>query len=261
MIAISSIQLDAWLAAFMFPMARILALLATAPIFNSASIPTRLRLITGLAISLALIPALPPMPAVPSGSWISLVILGQQIVIGVLMGLTLRIVFSAIDLAGELIGMQMSLGFATAYDPQTAGQTPVIAEFLGLVATLAFLAVNGHLMVLAALAESFSILPVSATPFHLEGIKALLSWSAALFSVGLMLALPIVAALLIANISLGVLTKVAPQMNLFSIGFVITIGIGFVMLHLTLPNFVAATIRLFDQSFSNLQYVLKALAG
>jgi flagellar biosynthetic protein FliR len=177
------------------------------------------------------------------------------------MGLTLRIVFSAIDLAGELIGMQMSLGFATAYDPQTAGQTPVIAEFLGLMATLTFLAINGHLMILAALAESFNIVPVSATPFHIEGVRALLSWSAALFSAGLILSLPIVAALLIANISLGVLTKVAPQMNLFSIGFVVTIGIGFVMLELTLPNFIAALTRLFDQSFSNLQYVLKAIAG
>jgi flagellar biosynthesis protein FliR len=261
MIAISSAQLDAWLAALMFPMARILALLATAPVFNNPSLPTRLRLIAGLAIGFALAPALPPMPTVPAGSWIGLVILGQEVLIGVLMGVTLRIVFAAVDLAGELIAMQMSLSFAVAYDPQSAGQTPVISEFLGLITILTFLAVDGHLMIVAALAESFNLVPVSATPIHTAGIGALLSWSAALFSAGLLLALPIVGALLIANISLGVLTKVAPQMNLFSVGFVITIVAGFIMLKLTLPNFVATVERLFDQGFSSLQYVLKAMAG
>lgn len=245
----------------MFPMARILALLATAPVFNNAALPTRLRLIVGLAIAFALIPALPAMPSVPAGSWTGLAILGQQILIGVLMGVTLRVVFAAVDVAGELIGLQMSLSFAVFYDPQSSSQTPVVSEFLGLLAALLFLALNGHLMTLAALAESFKIIPVSSSPFHTGGISAFLAWSSGLFSIGLLIALPIIAALLIANITLGVLTRVAPQMNLFSVGFPVTIAAGFFMLDLALPYFGAAMERLFDQSFTSLHTVLKAGAG
>jgi len=261
MIAVTSAQLDAWLAAFMFPMARILALLATAPVFNNAALPTRLRLIVGLAIAFALVPALPPMPAVPAGSWVGLAILGQQILIGVVMGATLRVVFAAVDVAGELIGLQMSLSFAVFYDPQSSAQTPVVSEFLGLLAALIFLALNGHLMTLAALAESFKIVPVSTTFFHTGGISALLAWSSGIFSIGLLISLPIIAALLIANITLGVLTRVAPQMNLFSVGFPVTIAAGFFMLNLSLPYFSTAMERLFDQSFTSLHTVLKAGAG
>lgn len=242
-------------------MARILALLATAPVFNNAALPTRLRLIIGLAIAFALVPALPPMPPVPAGSWIGLSILGQQILIGVLMGATLRIVFAAVDVAGELIGLQMSLSFAVFYDPQSSAQTPVVSEFLGLLAALIFLALNGHLMTLAALAESFKIVPVSTSLFQTGGISAFLAWSSGLFSIGLLISLPVIAALLIANITLGVLTRVAPQMNLFSVGFPVTIAAGFFMLNLALPFFGTAMERLFDQSFNSLHTVMKAGAG
>src|SRR5262245_32149291 len=146
MINITSAQLDLWLASFLFPLARILGILATAPVFNNAALSARNRLILGLAISIAMVPALPPMPAVPAGSWLSLAILAQQMLIGVVMGFSLRVVFAAIDIAGELIGLQMGLSFAVLYDPQTAGQTPVITNFIALITTLIFLASNGHLL-------------------------------------------------------------------------------------------------------------------
>ncbi|MDP1957279.1 MAG: flagellar biosynthetic protein FliR, partial [Rhodocyclaceae bacterium] len=140
MISFTSAQLDVWLTSFIFPLARILGLLAAAPVFNSVAMPKRIRLAFGIAITLALLPVLPPMPTIPAGSWVGLAILAQQMFIGVLLGLTLRIAFAAIDLAGELIGLQMGLSFAVFYDPQNAGQTPVLSEFLGLIVTLVFLA-------------------------------------------------------------------------------------------------------------------------
>ena len=161
MISITSAQLDAWLALFIFPLSRILGLLATAPVFNNAALPVRMRLIAGLAITLALAPALPPLPALPASSWLGLIVLGQQILIGVLLGFALRITFAAVDVAGELIGLQMGLSFATFFDPTSGGQTPVVAEFLGLLTALVFLAMNGHLLALSVLAESFTLLPVS----------------------------------------------------------------------------------------------------
>ncbi|MDP2808790.1 MAG: flagellar biosynthetic protein FliR [Rhodocyclaceae bacterium] len=261
MISFTSAQLDAWLAAFVFPMARILGLMATAPVFNNAALPMRIRLAIGLAITLALAPALPPMPALPAGSWIGLSVLVQQSLIGLLLGFTLRLAFIAVDVAGELIGLQMGLSFAVFYDPQSSGQTPVITEFLGLLATLLFLAMNGHLLALSALAESFALLPVVTTPFAVKGLSVVMAWAGTLFATGVLLSLPLVAALLIANIAMGVLARVAPQMNLFAVGFPVTITAGFAVLMLTMPYFGAALERLFDQSFAALRSVVQAAAG
>ncbi|MCX7169980.1 MAG: flagellar biosynthetic protein FliR [Proteobacteria bacterium] len=261
MISFSSAQLDAWLALFLFPLARILALLVTAPVFNNAALTPQLRLIIGLAVGFGMAPALPAMPAIPPGSWVGLAVLAQQILIGTVLGFTLRITFSAVDMAGELIGLQMGLSFATFYDPQTSAQTPVISEFLGLLMLLLFLAMNGHLLTLSVLAESFKLLPVSATPFASGGLAAVLSWSATLFSAGLLLALPLIAALLIANIALGVLARVAPALNIFAVGFPVTIVSGFAVLMLSLPYFGVALERLYDRGFEALAGVIRAGGG
>jgi flagellar biosynthetic protein FliR len=261
MISVTSAQLDAWIGAFLFPLARIFGLLASAPIFNSVAQPQRIRLVTGLVITLAIVPVLPPMPAVAPGSWLGLGILAQQIVIGVLMGFTLRLAFAAVDIAGDLIGMQMGLSFAIFYDPQNAGQTPVISEFLGLLTMLIFLALNGHLLTLQVLVESFRLLPVAPTPFAAGGLTAMLAWSSVLFSAGLLLALPMIAALLIANLAMGVLARVAPQLNIFAVGFPVTLMVGFLVLMFSVPFFGAALGRLFDQAFRAMDAVLRATAG
>ncbi|MDO9601779.1 MAG: flagellar biosynthetic protein FliR [Rhodocyclaceae bacterium] len=257
MISFTSAQLDVWLTSFMFPLARILGLLAAAPVFNSIAMPKRIRLAFGIAITLALLPVLPPMPAVPAGSWTGLAILAQQMFIGVLLGLTLRIAFAAIDLAGELIGLQMGLSFAVFYDPQNAGQTPVLSEFLGLIVTLVFLAMNGHLLTLSVLAESFKLLPVSTTTPGIGGIGSFLAWSSVLFSAGLLLALPLITALLITNLAMGVLARVAPQLNIFAVGFPVTMTSGFVILMFSIPYFGAAMENLFDQAFRAMAAVIK----
>lgn len=258
MISFTTTQLDTWIVAFVFPLARILAVLATAPVFNNVALSMQARLIIGLAISFALAPALPATPAIAPGSWVGLVVLAEQILIGIVIGFTLRLMLTAVDVAGELIGLQMGLGFASFYDPQTASQTPVMSEFLGLLATLIFLALNGHLLTLSVLAESFTLLPVATTPFAAKGFVALLSWAATLFSTGVLLALPLIAALLIANIALGVLARIAPQLNIFAVGFPVTIVAGFAVLALTLPYFGAALERLYDNGFVALSGVMRA---
>lgn len=261
MLSVSSAQLDAWIALFFFPMARIMALMTLAPIFSNASLPRRTRLIIGLVLTYALSPVLPPMPTVPAGSWVGIAILAEQILIGLIMGMTLRLVFAAIDLAGSLIGLQMGLSFAVFYDPQTRGQTPVVANFITLLATLIFLAMDGHLVIIAALAESFTLLPISAQPFSIKGISGLLSWAGVLFSSGLLLSLPMVAALLVTNLSLGVLTRIAPTLNLFAVGFPVTLAGGMMVLSLSLPYMESAFERLYSQGFSALESILKVTAG
>ena len=258
MISISSAQLDAWLALFVFPLSRILGLLASAPVFNNAALPVRVRLIAGLAITLALTPVLPPLPVIPAGSWVGIAVLAQQVLIGVLLGITLRITFAAVDIAGDLIGLQMGLSFAAFFDPGSGGQTPVVTEFLGLLTALIFLSLNGHLLALAVLAESFALLPVSTTPIHAMAFSGLLAWSATLFSMGLLLALPVITALLVANIALGVLARIAQQLNLFAVGFPVTIALGFLVLMLSLPYLGAAMEGLFARGFQVMGMVLQA---
>lgn len=258
MITVTDAQLEAWLAAFFFPLARVFGVIATAPVFNNASLPVRVKLVAGLAITFALAPALPPLPPIAPASWAGLAVLVQQGLIGIALGFAMRVVFAGIDLAGELIGLQMGLGFAVFYDPQNAAQAPIVAELAGLLALLIFLALNGHLMMLALLAESFTALPVGSASFPASGWETLLRWAATIFSIGVLLALPLIAALLIANIALGVLTKVAPTLNLFAVGFPVTLMAGFAMLALSMPHFAPALERLFEQGYGAVSAVMHA---
>lgn len=258
MLTVTSAQLDAWILAFMFPLARILGLVATAPIFSNDVMSRHTRLMCGLAVAMALAPALPPLPAMPAGSWLALGVLVREALLGILMGFSLRLVFAAIDTAGELTGMQMGLSFAVLYDPQTAGQTPVITNFFALITTLIFLASNGHLLILQLLAESYELLPVSATPFAADSLRTLVASASILFTLGLLMAMPIIAALLIANIGLGVLTRVAPTLNIFAVGFVVTLISGFLILALSLPYLGVALQKLFELCFLNLGHFLQA---
>lgn len=261
MLSVSAGQLEAWIAAFAFPVARLLGLIAAAPLFNSRGVPVRIRLGLGLAVALAVVPVLPPMPQIPLGSWLALTILAQQAFIGIAMGFVLRLVFVAVDMAGELIGLQMGLSFATFFDPESGGQTIVLGEFLGLLASLIFLGINGHLLLLDVVVHSFEWLPVATTPVSAQGWSFVAHYGITVFSAGFLLALPLIAALLITNIAMGVLTRAAPQLNLFAVGFPITLTAGFVVLMLALTAFAPVTQRLFDQGFQAVDQLLRALAG
>ena len=252
MISFTSAELNAWIAAFFFPLARILALLAAAPPFNNAGLTTRVRLTLGLTIALAISPALPPMPAIEPASGPGLLILAQQMIIGLAMGFALRLVFSAIDLAGTMISTQMGLGFATAYDPQTASQTPVVSELIGMLALLMFLAIDGHLMVISTLVQSFTLLPVRLLSISEGSWLNIANAGGIIFSAGVMLALPAVTALLITNVALGVLGRVAPQLNLIVIGFPVTILLGFVALYVGMSYLAAPLQQLFEHGLRSM---------
>ena len=258
MISLSDAQLEAWIAAAMFPLARVLGLVAAAPVFNNASLPMRAKLVLGLAATLAVAPVLPPLPPVAPASWAGLAVLLQEGLIGIALGFAMRIVFAGVDLAGELIGLQMGLGFAVFYDPQNSGQSPIVAELVGLLALLFYLAANGHLMMLALLTESFSALPIGLAAFPAAGWETLLRWGTTIFSIGVLLALPLISALLVANIALGVLTKVAPTLNLFAVGFPVTLMAGFAMLALSMPYFAPTLENLFAQGYDAVSAVMRA---
>ena len=235
MITITSAQLNTWIAAFIWPLTRVLGLIAVAPIFGNRAVPVQVKVGLGIAISLIVAPVVPALPALDPMSLAGLLILAQQLVIGLAMGFAMRMVFAAVEMAGELTGLTMGLGFATFFDPQSQGRSSAISQFLSLLMTLVFLAVNGHLMLLSALVESFHSLPVSSAPHGIGGLNQLVMAGGLVFSAGLQLALPIIAALLITNLALGILTRAAPQLNLFGIGFPITLTVGFALIAIALP--------------------------
>lgn len=261
MLSFTTAELNALLVSWLFPLVRVLGMVAIAPVFQSQGFPLRARVLTGLAITVALVPALPPVSNLDPGSGAGIFVLVQQILIGVAIGFVMRLVFAAVDVAGEVIGFQMSLSFATAFDPQNGGQSAVIQEFLGLMATLTFLALDGHLMLIAALAQSFKILPIAVGTLNGDAWVELTRAGAYIFSAGVMLSLPLIAALLVTSIALGVLTRAAPQLNLFAVGFPITLSVGFTMLALTLQYIAPNFERMFGHGMDTIDLIMRAMGG
>jgi flagellar biosynthesis protein FliR len=247
MLTLTSIEMNTWIAALLWPLTRILGLIAAAPIFGNRSVPVSAKVGLGVLLATIIAPTVPALPAADPMSLAGLLILIQELLIGLAMGFTMRIVFAAIEMAGEAASLTMGLGFATFFDPLTQGRSSAISQFLALVATMAFLAVNAHLVLLAALAESFISLPIAATPISAGGPHELALWGGRIFSAGLQLSLPILAALLITNIALGILTRAAPQLNIFGIGFPVSLGVGLLVLSLLLPYLSNPLQNLFNE--------------
>ncbi len=154
-----------------------------------------------------------------------------EVLIGVAIGMVVQLAFEALVFAGQTISMTMGLGFATLVDPQRGAQTPVLGQMFMIFGTLTYLAINGHLMLLGALADSFHTLPIGAEHVDKNFLLSVALWGARVFDTGLLIALPAVIALVIVNLALGVVTRAAPQLNLFGIGFTITLLCGFFVLH------------------------------
>ncbi len=247
MLTLTSIEMNTWIAALLWPLARILGLIAASPLFGNPSFPRSAKVGLGVLLAMIITPVIPALPAADPLSMQGFLILLQEMLIGLAMGFSMRIVFAAIEMAGEVASMTMGLGFATVFDPQSRGRSSAVSQFVALIATLAFLSVNAHLVLIEVLAESFVSLPISATPISKSMPYQLVSWGGAIFRVGLQLSLPIVAALLITTVALGILTRAAPQLNIFGIGFPVSLGVGLLLLSQTLPYLSGPLQNLFNE--------------
>jgi flagellar biosynthetic protein FliR len=237
MITVSSVQLNAWLVAFIWPFTRILGLLAVAPVTGGAQFPARGKVGLAVLITLVVAPTVPSMPEIDPASWSGLFLLANELAIGLAIGFAMRLVFVAVEMGSELIGLQMGLGFAQFYDVQTAAPEPVLSRFFSIAATLTFLAINGHLLLLSVLTDSFQTIPI-ATGASVTFWQTLASWGGYMIYAALSLSLPVIAALLITNLGLGILSRAAPQLNIFAVGFPITLIIGLVGALLSVPFFL-----------------------
>ena len=249
MISFTLAQIESLLGAFLWPFVRVLALLMAAPIFAHRTIPARVKIAAALAITLVIAPALPASAttAFSAAGWL---LIAEQILVGVAMGFSLRIVFAAVEMAGDMIGLQMGLSFATFVDPQNSNQSPLVGSFLAMIATLLFLSIDGHLLLIAALVDSFNVVPVgtgSLAKFSWEHLALL---GTKLFSLGLQIALPVLCTMLLVNLSLGVMARAAPQLSLFSVGFPLTLTTGMLLMVVFLPYLRLPLERAFRQALS-----------
>ncbi|EXU76249.1 flagellar biosynthetic protein FliR [Erwinia mallotivora] len=258
MLHFDSNQLLMWVGQLFWPLARILALIMTAPLLSEKSISRKVKVGLGLMITYVLLPSLPPVNVTlfsVSGFWLLL----QQILIGVAIGFTMQFAFAAVRTAGEVIGLQMGLSFATFFDPASRLNMPVLARFLDILAMLLFLTFNGHLWLISMVADSFHTLPIGGDPVNGNAYLALTKAAGMIFLNGLRLALPLITLLLTLNLALGLLNRVTPQLSVFAIGFPVTLSLGLVFMSLMMPLLAPFCEHLFSEVFDLLASILSEL--
>lgn len=258
MLHFTSDQFIEWLGLYFWPLVRVMALIMTAPILSEKAIPKRVKIGLGMLITFVIAPTLPPVDVPifsPQAIWLVL----QQILIGVAIGFTMQLAFAAIRTAGELIGLQMGLSFATFIDPASHLNMPVLARIIDMLAMLLFLTFNGHLWLISTLVETFHTLPIGGGPVNSNAFLALTRAAGLIFLNGLMLALPVITLLLTVNIALGLLNRMAPQLSVFVIGFPVTLTVGMILMGLLMPLIAPFCEHLFGELFNLLADIVHEL--
>lgn len=251
----TSAEITAWIGAYLWPFFRIGAALSAAPIFGARFVPVRVRLLLAFMLTLVISPLIPPVPALDPLSIGGVLVTLQQILIGAAMGFALHLIFSAIVHAGQIIALQMGLGFASLVDPQNGVQVPVLSQFYLVLASLVFLALDGHLAIIEALVDSFRTMPISPSGIAVAGLWGLVAAASQMFAGALSIALPAVTALLLVNFAFGVMARAAPQLNIFSIGFPLSLILGFAALMLTLPSLVPQSTDVINQAIALMRHI------
>jgi flagellar biosynthetic protein FliR len=250
LLTFSEEQLGAYLGQFLWPLFRVMGFLMVAPVIGSQLVPTRIRLIIAVAIAVLIAPVLPDMPQVQGLSVQAMLLVGQQLLIGLSLGFFLQMVFQTFVLAGQMIAMQMGLGFASMMDPTNGVNVAVVSSFYLMFVTMLFISLDGHLTMLEVLVESFRSLPISLDfNFANTSLLAIISSISWIFSSAMIIALPALTALLITNVAFGIMTRAAPQLNIFALGFPVSLLLGVFLMWLTLPAVAESAANLFEQAF------------
>ncbi len=257
MLNLTTGQLESWLAQYLWPFIRIGACFMVAPIFGAQFVPRRVRLLLAGAVTIIVAPLL-PAPQIEMFSGTAVVVTIHQIIIGIAVGFALQLIFDSLAMGGQLLSNTMGLGFAFNVDPLRGASTPVLGQFYMILVTLTFLALNGHLVLIEMLARGFTTLPVGTQGLDGSALWTLITWGGQVFSGALAVALPGITALLVVNIAFGVMSRAAPTLNLFAVGFPITLIFGLVIMYAGLPSVQARFIESLDAAFGVIGTLLKA---
>lgn len=243
---------------FLFVFVRTGAIMMTAPIFGAYNIPMRVKMGLILLIALLITP-LTPAVALPQALTGVIVSIAGEILIGAAIGLAMKFIFTGIEFAGQVASFQMGIGMASAYDPVNSAQVTVLGRLFSILTLLIFLTVNGHLMVIMALKKSFDVIPPYGLTLSGGLMESLIVFSKEIFILGLKFSAPVVAILIFVNIAMGIMARTVPQLNMFAIGFAITITVGFVMILISLPVFEDAAMGAFDRMWQGVDNLLKVM--
>ena len=241
----------------LMPFVRLSAMLLSAPFFGARTIPVRVRIALAVVLTWVMVPGLPASDGIDvlGAEWWFLLI--QQVLIGIAMGLVLQIAMSGIVLAGQNVATAMGLGFASSIDPQNGIQAAVVGQIYLIFGTLVFLATDSHLLLIRVLHESFTVYPINGLSFDIDLLMQVVSFSGYMFETGLLISLPVLIGVLLINIGFGVMTKAAPQLNIFSIGFPMSMIGGFLLILASLPAVMSAM----EQTFMDVMDFLSAVYG
>lgn len=251
MLTLDSQFLLALISSYTLPTVRILGIFTSAPLFSNRTIAPSIRIALGVLIGLVLAPTLSISP-IDLSDWQGILVLGIEFLIGLAIGFAMRLFFTAVEMAGEIISMTMGLGFATFFDPQSQGHTSAISQFMSALLLLLFVGSDMHLLLLQSLAESFSRLPPGQFISGNNQWLSIAQMGGEIFLIGLQLALPVITAVIIMTITLGVLTRSAPQLNLFGIGFPLTLLCGLLLLYWTLPYWSVSFSNILENALSRI---------
>jgi flagellar biosynthetic protein FliR len=247
-LTVSEAQLMAWLSPLLWPFLRVLAVFTSAPVFSMRAFPLRTKIGLAFLVAVCAQAALPPQPVIALDSGAAAGAVLQQVGIGLMIGFAVRLVFVAIELAGEVVGLQMGLNYASFFDPASNSQSSAVARFYGNITMLLFVVANGHLMVLMATLQSFQSFPVDGSFLQAVQQMQLHRLGSGIFASALWIALPLVALLMFVNLTMGVISRVAPQMNIYAVGFPVTITVGLLGITATLPMLEQPMLTLLQQA-------------
>lgn len=240
--------------AFLVLVSRIGGLLVALPVFSGRTIPIKVKLGLVLTLSLMLAPSI-PMPTVSMDPMILTGGMLSEMTIGVTIGLAVRLMFGALEVAGELLGIQMGFGAVHLFDPATSQQTPIVAQFFTMLASLIFLSLNAHLFAMATIIHSYEAIPAFGAHLSSHLGEEILLLTQRMFTIGLKLSAPVLIAILLINVLMALLGRAVPQVQVFVLSFPITIAGGLLVLSFGLP-FTGALI---GSEFEQLQLTIEAL--
>ena len=238
------------IAIFVWPFVRIGAFLMVMPLVGGSFVPVKVRLLLAVVLTAVLAPVIPTMPSLDVLSAAGLVTVVQEVAIGVAMGFLVQLVFDAIALAGQVIGMSMGLGFAVFLDRARGVNIPVLGQLFLMLGMLIFLSLNGHLAMIQLLADSFHAWPVTTAGLTLPMLSELLNWTGQMFVFAMKIALPAITAILVVQLSFGIMSRAAPTLNLFAVGFPVAMLLGFAVIFLNMGNLVENVSTFLALSFS-----------
>ena len=257
MIEITSLQVEQWVTSYIYPFARISGLLMVMPLIGTRMLSPRVRILLALFITLLVAPLLPPLPNYQALSLFSFIVLAQQFLIGVAMGFVMEILMQVFVIAGQLIAMQTGLGIATTVDPTQGASVVVISQWFLFMVSMVFLSLNGHLTAIELLVDSFRSIPVGFEGFSVQQWGLLIRWSGWMLAAAVVIALPALTALLIVNLAFGVMTRAAPQLNIFALGFPVTMIVGLFILWINLNDMAMGFQTYLDQLFEFLKKLIE----